>query len=278
MTLLPARARRFVGKAWAFIVRDFFDEASYKFYFFFTLFGVAAAVIVFYFLSRVIPDRAAPALDPYGGRYFPFVLVGFAFAHYLDLALNGMGRKIRESQILGTLEALLVTRTPAWQVLLFSVLYPFLFTSSVVAAYLLLGWAFFGLDLSQAAWGSALAYFILTGASLAPFGILSAAAILVLKRGDPVAFAISGFSYLLAGVFYPVEVLPGWLQTIAQAFPLTHGLEGMRQSLLKGLGVFDAPQGALLLIGFAVALLPLSLWVFTRALAYSRRTGGLSHY
>ncbi|RJO67325.1 MAG: ABC transporter permease [Myxococcales bacterium] len=271
-------AARFWRKAWAFVVRDFLDEASYKLYFFLTLWGVVFAVLVFFFLSRVIPEQGAAALAPYGGRYFPFVLVGFAMAHYLELAMHGLGRRIREGQLLGTLEALFVTRTPAWQILFFLVLYPFLFTSLMVMLYLALGWAFFGVDLSHAAWGSALAFFLLTGLSLAPLGILSAALILLVKRGDPVSFAVTGLSYLLSGVFYPVEVMPGWLQTAAQFFPLTHSLEGLRRSLLAGAPLWEDPFGLAVLLFFAAGLLPFSLWVFGRALAYARRTGGLHHY
>jgi ABC-2 type transport system permease protein len=275
---MSVHIERFVRKAGAFIRKDFLDEASYKIYFAFTLMNVFFAVLIFFFLSRVIPEDTARGLSPYGGGYFPFVLVGFAMAHYLDLAMHGMGRKIREAQILGTLEALLVTPTPAWQVLLFSVLYPFLFTSLVATLYLLLGWAFFGLDLSHADFGAAAVFFALTGASLAPLGILSAAAIILIKRAEPMAYIVGGLSYLLSGVFYPVAVLPGWLQAVAAAFPLTHGLEGLRLSLLSGRSLIEQSDSLLILLGFAVFLLPLSLWLFSLALAQSRRSGGLHHY
>ena len=272
------KARLFLRKALAFVIKDFFEEISYKFYFFFNLWAVVFAVLVFFFLSRVMPEESAAMLRRYGGGYFPFVLVGFALAHYLDLALHGIGRKIREAQLLGTLEALLATRTPAWQILLFSVLYPFLFTSAIAIGYLAVGWAFFGLDLSRAAWGSAILFFVLTATAMAPLGILSAAAILLIKRGEPISTVVSGLSYLLSGVFYPVEVMPGWLQAVAQAFPLTHALEGLRLSLLVGLSAWDLPLRLGMLLGFSLALLPLSLWLFGKALRLARIYGGLNQY
>jgi ABC-2 type transport system permease protein len=36
----------------------------------------------------------------------------------------------------------------------------------------------------------------------------------------------------VAAVFYPLDVLPGWLQPIARAVPATHVFEGMRAVLL----------------------------------------------
>lgn len=38
--------------------------------------------------------------------------------------------------------------------------------------------------------------------------------------------------YLLCGAIYPITVLPGWLQGIAYAFPLTWWLEAVRRALL----------------------------------------------
>lgn len=268
----------FLTKAGAFIVKDFFEAVSYKVYFLFTLWNVLFAVLVFFFLSRVMPEDTGRALEQYGGGYFPFVLVGFALVHYLDLAMHGMGSKIREAQIVGTLEALLVTRTPPWQILLFSILYQFLYTSIVVLTYLLIGWAFFGLDLSHAAWGTGLLMFLLTAASLAPFGILSAAVVLIIKRGEPMAYVVAGLSYLLSGVFYPVEVLPAFLQTAAQFFPLTHALDGMRRALLMGTSAWEMPYRLGVLLVFSIVLLPMSLWLFSRVLKHARKTGGLHHY
>ncbi len=268
----------FLRKAFAWIRKDFLEETSYRFAFFFSLWGILFAVVVFFFLSRVMPEATNEMLARYGGGYFPFVLVGFSLAHYVDLALNGMSRRIRETQILGTLEALLATRTPAWQILLLSILYPLLSMALIGLLYLFVAWLFFGLDLSKAVWGSAFLYLILTISSLLPLGIVSASITLVFKRGDPVAFALTGLTYLLSGVFYPVAVMPAWLQTLAQFFPLTHALEGMRRALSVGVGVLQEPKPFLFLVAFTVVLLPLSIVLFSRALTYARRSGGLHHY
>ncbi len=273
----PAESGLF-AKALAFIAKDFREEISYRMHVFFTLFGIVFAVLVFFFLSRVIPDKASPVLQRYGGSYFSFALIGFALTSYLNVAILGMGHKIREAQLMGTLEALLMTRTPAWQVLFLSVLYPLIFRAGVVVFYLFLGAVFFGLDLSGAAWGSALFFFVLTVFSLGALGVLSASAILAVKKGDPVAFAMTSFSYLVSGVFYPVEVLPGWLQGVAQAFPLTHALEGLRMALLKGVSFWELPKATGVLLLFCIFGLPVSLWIFAKALKYARKSGGLHHY
>jgi ABC-2 type transport system permease protein len=61
---------------------------------------------------------------------------------------------------------------------------------------------------------------------------------------------------LLSGIVFPVSTEPGWLQVVSNLLPLTYGVDGLRDVMLKGNGL---PSGALLLdIGvvaaFAVAL------------------------
>lgn len=56
----------------------------------------------------------------------------------------------------------------------------------------------------------------------------------------------------VCGVNVPVDVLPGWAQVLAVAFPLTHGLEAVRE-LLAGASARDviAPVGLALAVGLA---------------------------
>ncbi|MBN1270035.1 MAG: ABC transporter permease [Kiritimatiellae bacterium] len=265
-------------KAGAFIRKDFLEQTSYRFHFFLMLWGVFFSVVMFHFLSALIPGQTSAALQRYGGDYFSFVLIGLAFSQYFDHALNGMKRKIQEAQMAGTLEALLTTRTGSGTILALSTGYQYLFTSFMAAVYLLAGWLVFDVPLGGANWGAAAVVFVLTITSFLSFGILSAAVILLFKRGDPVAWALQTFSFLVAGVYYPIEVLPDWVQSLARFLPLTHALRGLRESLLAGKGLGDLGGEIAALVIFTVVLLPLGLGVFRAALDRARREGTLSHF
>jgi ABC-2 type transport system permease protein len=78
-----------------------------------------------------------------------------------------------------------------------------------------------------------------------------------------------------AAVFYPLAILPQWMQAVARALPPSYVFEGMR-SLLAG-GPFP---GTLLLRGTAVALLELLLAAYFYGRIYRRavRTGLLARY
>ena len=81
---------------------------------------------------------------------FFFVLIGVAFFGYLRISIDGISKSIREGQMLGTLEALLVTQTGIPTIIISSSLYSFIFASFKVAVYLLLGVFAFGVNMENA--------------------------------------------------------------------------------------------------------------------------------
>ena len=91
-------------------------------------------------------------------------------------------------------------------------------------------------------------------------GIISCSILVLVKRGDPVSWVFSRASSLLAGTMFPVGVLPGWLQVAAFCLPLTHCLEVMRKCLLADAGLDEVAVNLWMLLGFAVILLPVTIF------------------
>ncbi len=158
-------------KALAFIYKDFISATSYKFAFIAQWFAIFFGALTFYFLSKLFGSAVLPYLKPYGGDYFSFVLIGIAFASYLQVSLNSFSNVIREAQVLGTLEALLVTQTEIPTIVISASLYSFVMTSVRVIVYLLLGAIFFGLDIGDANFIGALVILLLTIVSFSSLGI-----------------------------------------------------------------------------------------------------------
>ena len=98
-------------KALAFIKRDFCIESGYQAAFIMGLFEAIMLLVVFHFIGQLISPRASASLGKYGSAYFPFVLVGVAFARYFDLMLRMFSESIRNVQVTGCLEAMLCSRT-----------------------------------------------------------------------------------------------------------------------------------------------------------------------
>jgi ABC-2 type transport system permease protein len=265
-------------KAWAFVYRDFLAEASYKFAFVMQLTGIVMSGLTLFFLSKILGRSVSPYLEPYGGDYFSFVLIGIAFASYLHVALSSFSGCVREAQVVGTLEALLVTQTGIPVLVLFSSIYNFVLTSVRVIVYLVLGSFFLGMSLRDANYCGAVLVLLLTIIAFSSLGIISASFVMVLKRGDPFNWVFSNLSWLLGGVLYPVAVLPAWAQKVSYLLPITYSLEAMRLSLLKGRSTAELLPSLLPLMIFAVLTLPLSICLFAYAVRRAKRKGSLTQY
>jgi ABC-2 type transport system permease protein len=269
---------RLLRKCRAFLVKDFLTDVSYRLAFAGQIVFLFFMVAAFYFFAQMFAGLEIPSLAPYGGQYFPFVLVGLAFSSYLGVAIRSFADTIRNAQVLGTLEALLVTPTPAGQIIVLSTLYDFLATSLRVVLTLGLGMLAFGVRFAGANWVGAGLVLVLTIISFSFLGVLSAAVVLAFKRADPSSWLVQGLSYLLGGVYYPVSVLPDWGQLVAQLLPITHALEAMRQLLLNGASLSQVSGSLAALAIFSAVAGPLSLASFWWALRRVRREGSLSQF
>ena len=76
----------------------------------------------------------------------------------------------------------------------------------------------------------------------------------------------------VSGVYYPISVLPSWLQAIAWGIPSAHVFEGMRSVLLQGVFRWDHFWAAAVLNVFYLAL---GAAVFAWSMRYARDRGTL---
>ena len=262
---------------WAFVVRDFRIETSYKIGFLLRIAAALVNIVVYYFIARVFGGAAAPYLQDYGGNYFAFVIIGVAFSDYLWLGINALGSSIREGQSTGTLELMLLSPTRIATVLVSSTLWSYLFASISVVVYLI-GGAALGIEFDNANVPFALLSLAIAVVSFNALGLFSAALIILMKRGDPFGWLIRVSSVVLGGVFYPMSVMPAWLRFLSLGLPLTHALELIRRSLLNGEGWAELRGELLMLTALTVVLFPLGLLACRVAIRIARTDGSLSHY
>ncbi len=262
----------------AFVERDFLTNVSYRVAFVTQFAGILFQVAMFYFMAQVFGAAVMPSLQAYGGNYFAFLLIGIAFSSYLGLGLNSFSSSIREGQGNGTLELMLLSPTRLSTILMASSTWGYLFTSFRVLVYLLVGIVLFGVRFGHADVLAAIVMLLVSVVCFASIGILSASFIMVLKKGDPIVWAFGSLSGLLAGVYYPVGVLPGWLQVGSRVLPLTYSLEGMRLALLQGYSIQELWPDLAALLAFAAVLLPLGLWSFRLAVRRAKMEGSLAQF
>jgi ABC-2 type transport system permease protein len=136
----------------------------------------------------------------------------------------------------------------------------------------LLALAFFGYNFWSLGW--ALPAFF-ANLLLTSWAISIVVAGLILRHGmgaEGLAWSAMFVLMPLCAVFYPVTVLPDWLQTVAWALPPTYVFEGMRAALIDGTFRGDLMLRALALNAVYFAL---SIVVFLNLLQRARVAGSL---
>lgn len=154
----------------------------------------------------------------------------------------------------------------------FAVLYSLFFTVVILVVTVLI----FDIDMSNANLFGGLVMLLAGSFSFVGVGVMGAVLpLLSPERGSQMTHVIIALLLLVSGVYYPIEVLPGWLQTLAAWSPATYVLDGTRKALLEGAGVLELwPQiWPTLLMGLVA--IPGGLWVFEQAERYAKRVGKL---
>jgi ABC-2 type transport system permease protein len=134
--------------------------------------------------------------------------------------------------------------------------------------------AFVGLHVPHANYAGALALLAVASLSFMGIGIMTAVLPLVSpEKGAQLGFIAQGLMLVVSGVYYPVSVMPEWMQWLAKISPATYALRGDRAAIVDGAGIAWADVWPLLLI--AVAATPLGLAVFRAGERYAKRHGKL---
>jgi ABC-2 type transport system permease protein len=155
---------------------------------------------------------------------------------------------------------------------LFAVLYGVLRTALLFAVVSL----FFGLHFEQADFAAALLILGIASVSFAGLGIVTAVLPLISpEKGASLGFIAQGLLLVVSGVYYPVSVMPHWMQVIATISPATYALHGIRAAILDGTGIAGLWPDIWPLLVLGAVSIPLGLAVFRAGERYAKRHGKL---
>ena len=264
-------------QTWAFFFRDYHLTRRYM-----------SWIVVFTFYAIVNTATIALIGVALGDRRLTLMLIlGALLWNFLSVLFSEIANSITYERWEGTLEytfmAPVSRLTHLAGVSLFVTLYSVARTVVITAGVAL----FVDFDLSRANLGGL--FVVLLVSSLAFIGLgLMAAALPVMspERGAEATNIFQGVLLLVSGVYYPVEVLPAWLQPVAYISPATYALSASRKLIGIGESATDPAQGAgvplsavtyelvvLLLMG--AVMIPLGLYVFGIVERWAKRTGKL---
>jgi ABC-type multidrug transport system permease subunit len=259
---------------WALTRRDYSVASSYRFAIGFDLFYGLIDLLVYFFIARTFKGASSAHL---GGApsYFAFVTVGIVITLVISAASATIGLRLREEQLTGTLETLAAQPIRSWQIALGMAGWPFAFAIVRGAVYLLVAATLLGVDVSRASWVGVALVLLAAGLALLGLGVALGAAVVIFKRGNNIVGFVSLALGFAGGAFFPLAVLPGWLEFLGKLMPTRFIFDGTRAALFKGAGW---GEDTLVLLAYSVIGLPLALWAFSRAVRHARRRGSLAEY
>ena len=189
-----------------------------------------------------------------------FYVVGNALVAAAVPCLFGMADTITDERRTHTLSLLVVS--PASRIALFlGRAVPVAVNGAIVAAFaFVVGSLILDVEVPLDALGSLVVAVLVTAFACTGLGIVNASLGLRWRESALLSNMLLYFLLLAAGVNVPLDLLPGWLSTIAQGLPVTHGVEAARE-LVAGSSLADvAPLlGAELLVGAIYATIGLFL-------------------
>jgi len=236
--------------------------------------GMLAELAAFYYLARAV----GPGFRPDGVDYFAFLLLGTGLYGFFVAGVASFVNSIHEAQLTGTMEVLMTTSTPEPELVFLTAVSAFFTRTLHLAFYLVVGVVVFRVGLKHPNVLAALAIFVLSMAIAMAAGIAIAAVQIAIQRGSGIVWLLSSLLWLLTGATFPVSALPGPLRRLAEIIPITYSLDGLRLALLRGADWTTLARPLAILAAYAIVLLPVSVWLFGRALRYARREGSLSYY
>ncbi|HKP91596.1 MAG TPA: ABC transporter permease [Thermoleophilaceae bacterium] len=260
--------------AGAIFKRDLLLFVSYRSRIATTFFTTAVSLTLFYYVSRLVHSRAVGSPDD----YYAFVVIGLIIFGVLSSTLSTPVSTVRAELQAGTFERLVLSPFGAVRSIAALMLFPLALATAVAAASLVFAAVTFGLDLRWSTAPLAVPIGLLGAAAFMPFGLAMAAAVVVFKQTNAGAtFVMTGIT-LLAGLYFPVALLPDWIRWASEVQPFTPAVDLLRNVLVGTSLEHEAASDLAKLAGFAIVTMPLSLLLLRTAVRLSRRRGTIIEY
>jgi ABC-2 type transport system permease protein len=262
----------------AFLRRDFLIMVSYRVALLGDWFNLIAQVVVFYFVSKLIPTETMPVFSGVQPNYMEFVVTGIVPTAFLQIGITRVIAVLRQEQHMGTLEPLLAAPLTPATLQLGSVAYDLVYVPIRSIMFLLMSAIFFDVSFNTGGLGPTVGVLLVFIPFVWGLGMLGSASVLTLKRGAGVVGFASTFLILGSGTYFPLSVFPGWVQDLAVFNPVALALQATRETLIGTDGWGETLPQILRLLPSSILTLVLGLSAFAFALKRERRRGTLGMY
>jgi ABC-2 type transport system permease protein len=263
-----------LAAAGAICTRDWRIFVSYRMRLFSMLISTAVGVTLFYYVSRLVNGGQFGSSD----EYFAFVVVGMVILEVLTSTLTSPIGTLRAELLTGTFERMVVSPFGPVASIMSMIVFPLALGLAMGATTLMIAAALFGLDLQWSTAPLAIPVVGLAALAFAPFGILLAAAVVQFKHTNAGAALVVTALSLVAGLYFPVSLLPDWIEWASEVQPFTPAVDLLRHLLVDTPTSESAGVALVKLTGFAAVMIPIAVLVLRASVNRSRRAGTITEY
>jgi ABC-2 type transport system permease protein len=263
-----------LAAVWGVVLRDLRIFFSYRFRLVSIVLGPVVLVTIFYYVSRLVTVESLGSSD----GYFSFVITGMAGLAVLTAAVSEAASAVRSELMVGTFERLAVSAFGPLRACVSMIVFPVL--QAIVVASLTIAFATVigDLDLRWQEALLALPAAVLIALAFAPLGILIVALSFVIRQTTSGITVVMTVFSVLAGVYFPIALLPDWIRWTSEIQPFTPAV-GLLRHLLSEAPTTGSPWSDVVkLLAFTAVLLPVSIVGLRSALAFGRRRGTITEY
>ena len=261
-------------------LKDLKIAISYKTQFIFSILSIFITLYFVIIFSTLFDSGENQYLQRYGGDYFTFLIVGIITAEITVVMLNTMPNKVREYQLTGIFEELIMSGRNEIEIISSSISYPLIFQFFRLICY------FFAINFvseSMLLFNNfsyiSLVSILLFIIALIGISLISTAFTIAFKSPSVINRIYLTLASVLSGVAFPIELLPNFLMNLGSLLPSTHFLELIRADMINNeLDFFDAEQSLFILAFSAFILVSLGVFFIRKSIKISKTNGTLLQY
>lgn len=209
-------------------------------------------------------------------RTTTFLLIGTLLWSYLSMVFDILSETVSWERWEGTIEYTFMSPASRTTQLVGMGIYAIVYGMARVIVMLVAISFFFDLSLGSANYVGAAGILAVCSISLVGFGMVAAVMpLLSPEKGQQVTSIVTAVLLLISGIYYSVDVLPGWMQPLAYISPVYYALNGIRNTLLEGASFGSQWENVWPLLIMGLIFPPLGLWLFQKGEHFAKRTGRL---
>ena len=266
-----------IRKVGVFIKRDFRMLFTYKLALSTSFLGIFFNLFYLVLFGSMFGRRELSALAPYGGDFISYIIVGSIGWGFLWGIMGSTSGALRSEMMRGTLESILLTSTRVSTIMIAYTIFGCLFGLLSIGLLISVGFLCFGVSFGAATVYTFIIMF-LSALLMMGFGMIFGGLTIWVKNIGTLAILTQNIAMFFCGVYFPITVLPEYLQPIAKYVPFYYSIEGLRKSLIPTTPESEIIKYVIILLVLSIAFILIGLYILHKGLNKAKKDGSLVFY